>query len=274
MKTIIATVQKIEGTFYAKDASGNIIELHEGDSVSSDVLVYGDKANPSSANISLEILDNNEVINISGTIEQQLDDSFVDDILDIEGLALENLQMALDQTIYIDEAQADIEDEEDIANLDETAAGEEQPVTGQTKEDVFTARDGESVDVVSGLRSAEFTLASRPEIEEPQLFEVDGLTPNDGTPPDAGATVSITGDAAVWEGNTATYTVTTDTISTSPISVVVQTTNATVNPATSDVDYTTVNQTVIIPANKKSATFTVQTLDDAQADSGENFVAG
>jgi Ca2+-binding RTX toxin-like protein len=87
------------------------------------------------------------------------------------------------------------------------------------------------------------------------------------------STVSITGDAAVWEGNTATYTVSTDTQSSSPISVVVQTTQAVANPATGGVDYVTVNETVIIPANTNSATFTVQTTDDALADSGENFVA-
>ncbi|WP_040727020.1 immunoglobulin-like domain-containing protein [Thiomicrorhabdus sp. Kp2] len=92
-----------------------------------------------------------------------------------------------------------------------------------------------------------------------------------GTPdsPDAGATVSIAGDAAVWEGNTATYTVTTDTVSSEDIIVSVVTGHVT----TQDGDYLPVTQTVTIPAGQSSAQFTVQTTDDALADSGEQYTA-
>ncbi|WP_321325261.1 Calx-beta domain-containing protein [Thiomicrorhabdus sp.] len=105
------------------------------------------------------------------------------------------------------------------------------------------------------------------------LDETGPYIPNDPNSPDAGATVSIDGDKTVWEGNQATYTVSTDTVSSSPIDVVVKTLEAVTNPATGDVDYISVDKTVTIPANQSSATFTVQTTDDAIADSGENFVA-
>ncbi|MDD2790853.1 MAG: VWA domain-containing protein, partial [Sulfurimonas sp.] len=108
------------------------------------------------------------------------------------------------------------------------------------------------------------------------LDETNPYTPNDPDQPnekDAGATVSLSGDASVWEGNTATYTVTTDTVSTSDIIVTVQTQEAVTNPATGGVDYVSVAKDVTILAGNTSATFTVETTDDALADNGENFVA-
>ena len=96
-----------------------------------------------------------------------------------------------------------------------------------------------------------------------------------GTPdsPDAGATVSIDGDTAVWEGNVATFTVTTDTVSSEDIIVNVRTVEPVTDPATGGVDYVTVTTAVTIPAGDTSADFTVTTIDDALADSGEKFIA-
>ena len=173
MKTIIGTVQNIEGTFYAKDSSGNVIELHKGDSISSNMLVYGDKANSSSSKIGIKMLNLNEVVNLEGTIKQQFDMSLMSDTRESEGLEPENIMAALDKSIYVDEKQENLEDEEDIANIDETAGGDEQAVTGQSTDDVFADRDASAVDVVAGLRNASFALDSSPEVKEPQLFETD-----------------------------------------------------------------------------------------------------
>uniref|UniRef100_UPI003D131D1B beta strand repeat-containing protein n=1 Tax=Sulfurimonas sp. TaxID=2022749 RepID=UPI003D131D1B len=104
------------------------------------------------------------------------------------------------------------------------------------------------------------------------LDETNPYDPSDSDQPnelDAGATVSISGDETVWEGNTATYTVSTDIVSTSDILVTVVTGHVT----TDDGDLVPVSTTVTIPAGDTSATFTVDTTDDALADSGETYTA-
>ena len=40
MKIIIGRVTEIEGIFFAEDAKGNVIELHKGDAVMNDMLVF------------------------------------------------------------------------------------------------------------------------------------------------------------------------------------------------------------------------------------------
>ena len=92
-------------------------------------------------------------------------------------------------------------------------------------------------------------------------------------PEDIGATVSISGAAAVWEGNQATFTVTTDTISSEDIIVNVRTVEPAIDPATGNIDYVSVTTAVTILAGQSSADFMVLTIDDALADSGEKFVA-
>ncbi|WP_415895838.1 immunoglobulin-like domain-containing protein [Neptuniibacter sp. PT34_22] len=113
---------------------------------------------------------------------------------------------------------------------------------------------------------------------ETTIVDASDPTPPPGIPgtpdsPDAGATVSISGDTAVWEGNQATFTVTTDTISNEDIIVNVRTVEPAVDPATGDVDYVTVTTAVTIPAGQPSVDFIVETNDDALADSGEKFIA-
>ena len=86
MKTTIGTVQNIEGTFYAKDSSGNIIELHAGDRISSDMIVYGDKANDSSAKIGIKMIGLHEVVNLEGSAKQLFDMSLMSDALESEAI--------------------------------------------------------------------------------------------------------------------------------------------------------------------------------------------
>ncbi|WP_413699246.1 beta strand repeat-containing protein [Psychromonas sp. KJ10-10] len=128
---------------------------------------------------------------------------------------------------------------------------------------------------ISGATGAEFeTIAVDATADVVTTTIVDASDPTPpvtppGTPdsPDAGATVSIDGDASVLEGNTATYTVTTDTVSTSDILVSVVTGHVTTDAG----DLVPVNTTVTIPAGDTSATFTVDTTDDNLAEPTETY---
>lgn len=41
MKVIIGTVKELSGNFFAKDEHGDVKELHVGDPITKDMLVYG-----------------------------------------------------------------------------------------------------------------------------------------------------------------------------------------------------------------------------------------
>ncbi|WP_227817856.1 retention module-containing protein, partial [Nitrogeniibacter aestuarii] len=87
--------------------------------------------------------------------------------------------------------------------------------------------------------------------------------------PEDTVTLSISGDATVVEGETATYTVSVDQAPATDLVVSVVTGHVT----TDDGDLVPVSTTVTIPAGSTSATFTVSTIDDAYADNGETFTA-
>ncbi|GAB2881247.1 hypothetical protein GCM10027046_06880 [Uliginosibacterium flavum] len=80
--------------------------------------------------------------------------------------------------------------------------------------------------------------------------------------------VSIDGPGAVVEGNTTTnYTVSLDQAAVTPVTVNLTYTGT----ATNGSDYTGV-VSVTVPAGSSSATFTIPTIDDARADSGETVI--
>jgi T1SS-143 domain-containing protein len=83
------------------------------------------------------------------------------------------------------------------------------------------------------------------------------------------ATLSIAGAASVVEGEAVTYTVSVDKAPASDLTVNVVTGHIT----TDNGDLVPVSTAVTIAAGTTSATFNVSTLDDAYADSGEQFTA-
>ncbi|HEX6829528.1 MAG TPA: Calx-beta domain-containing protein, partial [Burkholderiales bacterium] len=81
-------------------------------------------------------------------------------------------------------------------------------------------------------------------------------------------TVSITAPAAVNEGGTLVYTVTSSAAQATPLTV-----NFTVaGTATAGSDYTAPGTSVVIPANATSATISVVTLDDALTEPNESVI--
>ena len=51
MNTPIGKIESITGKFFAKDLSGKVIELKVGDTITENMVVFGDKNNPASAAI-------------------------------------------------------------------------------------------------------------------------------------------------------------------------------------------------------------------------------
>lgn len=123
----IGTVQDIEGKFFAKDTNGNIIELHKGDIITQDMLVFGDKSNPASAKI--EVLVSDYIVTINGSQEQLFDSYTVatEDFNIEEALAQNSVNEALDTSLYTDDVPSEENkaDDEIVLPDDATAAGEE-----------------------------------------------------------------------------------------------------------------------------------------------------
>jgi T1SS-143 domain-containing protein len=81
------------------------------------------------------------------------------------------------------------------------------------------------------------------------------------------ATISLSGDNSVIEGNVATYTVSVDRIPLTDMVVSVQTGHVT----TEDGDYEPLMTTVTIPAGQQTVSFTVTTTDDNLAEATESY---
>ena len=151
MATVIGTVQGIDGKFFAKDANGNIVELKNGDAITQDMTVFGDKSNPESATIKIAIVDGGEIVSINGT-QEQLFESYLNNTDGVDAtLAQESVSGAEGILAALEDSEKATEDGVD----EETAAGEDNP-TGTSLADVFLARDGDATDVSTDLNSAQF----------------------------------------------------------------------------------------------------------------------
>jgi len=209
MAVVIATVKEIEGTFFAKDSSSNIIELKKGDVITKDMLVFGDKSNSSSAKIEMNVEGGSSIV-LNATQEQLFDASLIDELSQEEGLTELSIKKALDESLYAQEDAEAKQENEDLALLDETAAGEERPKSSEAGEGEFEQRDGAQTDITSELRDAEFGLdGTNRELDEDQI--IINNTTDEIDPPYTSSytlTSSMTGDE---DGATVTYTVTFDT---------------------------------------------------------------
>ncbi|MCE2573805.1 immunoglobulin-like domain-containing protein, partial [Motilimonas eburnea] len=97
---------------------------------------------------------------------------------------------------------------------------------------------------------------------------INDQTGTDGNPgPEDTATISLSGDTSVVEGESASYTVTVDKAPATDVTVQVITGHIT----TDNGDVIAQTQDVVIKAGTTETVFAVDTLDDAYADSGEKF---
>ncbi|WP_323660064.1 hypothetical protein [Aliarcobacter butzleri] len=264
----VGVVKILEGgVFYAKDSSGNIRELNIGDVILENEVVFGDSSNPTSAKVEME-LSGNDVI-VLNQAQQQLIDSSLNEVTfgNEEVIFTKNdIQNAWNNTT--NDVSDDMETAAGDPTQQETQAGQEEPTEEGRVAARFSARDGNSTNVVSDLRDASWTEEQTtiiPDLED-KLIE---------QPLPIVFTV-IDGDNVVWEGNTGTYTVKAVDAAGNPIIVnqdtIVYVRYTNIETDDNDTQYTH-NTTieVVIKAGTSEATFTVQTKDDYLADNGERF---
>ncbi|PHQ64700.1 MAG: hypothetical protein COB99_08220, partial [Sulfurimonas sp.] len=148
MRTVIGSVETLNGKFFAKDAEGNIIELKIGDEITQDMIVFGDEENSASANIKMAMLNDEEAVVVEANGERSFDES----------ISFEDEEFDLDLSSE-EEAETTADDEDEEFD-EETESGDEKAKDSEGGSDQFAARDGNAVDVNSGLRSAKFQLTS------------------------------------------------------------------------------------------------------------------
>ncbi|MBU4025024.1 hypothetical protein KKF31_07680, partial [bacterium] len=261
MRTIVGKVEAVEGKFFAKDSSGNVIELHLGDMITSDMLVYGDKSNSSSSSIQIALVALGEIINLNGTEQQLFDSSLVADSSESEGINPENVKIALEKTALADKNEIAKDAKEELAILDETAAGEERAKSTDTVEGEFAARDGASVDISTDLRTASFTTDTN-SFEPTKIIIEEPQTPAELTT----VTLSLAGQAMTEEGVAATYTITTSKPVLNEMQIEVKISNITTNG-----DIVEEIRTVVIPTGSTSVTFSLDNVDDAIKENPEDY---
>lgn len=264
----VGVVKILEGgVFYAKDSSGNIRELNIGDVILENEVVFGDSSNPTSAKVEMELSGNDVIVLNQG--QQQLIDSSLNEVTfgNEEVIFTKNdIQNAWNNTT--NDVSDDMETAAGDPTQQETQAGQEEPTEEGRVAARFSARDGNSTNVVSDLRDASWAEEQTtiiPDLED-KLIE---------QPLPIVFTV-IDGDNVVWEGNTGTYTVKAVDAAGNPIIVnqdtIVYVRYTNIETDDNDTQYTH-NTTieVVIKAGTSQATFTVQTKDDYLADNGERF---
>lgn len=264
----VGVVKILEGgVFYAKDSSGNIRELNIGDVILENEVVFGDSSNPTSAKVEMELSGNDVIVLNQG--QQQLIDSSLNEVTfgNEEVIFTKNdIQNAWNNTT--NDVSDDMETAAGDPTQQETQAGQEEPTEEGRVAARFSARDGNSTNVVSDLRDASWTEEQTtiiPDLED-KLIE---------QPLPIVFTV-IDGDNVVWEGNTGTYTVKAVDAAGNPIIVnqdtIVYVRYTNIETDDNDTQYTH-NTTieVVIKAGTSEATFTIQTKDDYLADNGERF---
>ena len=276
----VGVVKILEGgVFYAKDSSGNIRELNIGDVILENEVVFGDSSNPTSAKVEMELSGNDVIVLNQG--QQQLIDSSLNEVTfgNEEVIFTKNdIQNAWNNTT--NDVSDDMETAAGDPTQQETQAGQEEPTEEGRVAARFSARDGNSTNVVSDLRDASWTeeqTTINPDLEDklieqplPIVFTV--IDENIEQPLPVAFTI-IDGDNIVWEGNTATYTLKVVDAAGNPI-IVNQDTIVYVrytNIETDDNDTQYIHNTtieVVIKAGTSQATFTVQTKDDYLADNG------
>ncbi|TVO68604.1 retention module-containing protein, partial [Sedimenticola selenatireducens] len=250
----IGYVKLMSGLVKAVDINGVERNLQIGDTVFADETIV---TGPQAA-IVIELRDGSN-LSMGGESQALLDDEVYDPSV------AENVE---DNASTIDAIQQAILAGADPTNiLDATAAGAGDSGAGDGNQgQVAVERTGAETTPESGFETTGLAFQF-----DQILDDTGAVIPDASNPPGAGetTTLNITGSASVVEGETATYTVTVDKAPASTLTVNVVTGHIT----TDNGDLVPVTTAVTIAAGATSATFTVNTLDDAYADSGEQFTA-
>jgi hypothetical protein len=303
MANIIATVKSIDGKFFAKDAEGVTVELKEGDPIYEGMVVFGDASNAAASKIELSREDGLDDIVLLADQEQSFDASLTEESSVEDAIFTDSMDALLDDTAALDEEIYSDEEvvEEEKFDEEDTDAGDEK-IKADEAGGEFAARDGNAVDVNSGLRSAKFQASSHSfEIEdrfqtesEERLTRID--TPNDPTPPDRPTIIAAVtpptlvtsqatpppvievapvipnvsiNDVVIDEQNGfMVFTVSTNVPAPSDITFDFVTNN---NSAIAGSDYDATTGSGVIAAGESSTTIRIPVLDDYYNEADENY---
>jgi hypothetical protein len=166
MANVIATIGETNGKFYAKDTQGNIRELKSGDEIYSGETIVPDASNSSDAAIAILTTDGAQTIILNPTQEQLLDETLLNNGLNNEELVLEPNSLKEALTLNDKASQSSDATQPDVSN-DAQDAPQPLMMENNRVENKFTAkskdskssistRDGDSTDINSDLRKAEW----------------------------------------------------------------------------------------------------------------------
>ncbi|WP_418179504.1 hypothetical protein ACNSOO_02040 [Aliarcobacter lanthieri] len=256
-----------EGTFYLKDSMGNTKELKIGDEIVKNDVVFGDKLNTASAKIDIE-LEGNDVVVVNQDNDQLFDTSLSTVTFGNEEVTFN--KQSIDEILSAwNKAQNSIDDIETAAGdvtEQETNAGNEEAEDGGALRSKFSARDGDSTDVISDLRQASWTGGLDNQIEN---------APDDIfiLPP---VYTIIEGMKIVREGDEAQYVIKlvdaagNPVIATQDTIIYVTYTNKTTQNGDTEYNHNSVIE-VVIKAGTSETIFNIKTIDDYLADDGEIY---
>ncbi|MDX1352773.1 MAG: retention module-containing protein, partial [Thiomicrorhabdus sp.] len=201
MSTIVGNVSKLEGIVRAiNPVTGEVRVLEAGSPVYAGEIIQ-------TSGVGGVVVDmvNGTLLTLGRDTQMRLDD-------DVSGYAT-NVDSGTEGSVDIEALQQAVL-EGNFDALEATAAGEALIIGSASDGGVFVERVASAGQVTSGYDTG---------VTEQVINDVprEGVTEVPAEP--IIPTVSIAGDATVWEGNTATYTVTTDTVSSEDILVSVVT---------------------------------------------------
>lgn len=174
MASLTGIINNLEGKFYAEDENGNVRVLNIGDEINQGEKVFGDANNPAESILEIQTTEL-ETFNVKGTESLVFDASTNSALLENEEVAFSQDSQWLqgDNTppiegeVLADASNADLPEEA-------AAAGQEAPASNDNGVFSFDARDGNSVDITSGLRNTTFGAAAL-DVPEDDTFVVNEL---------------------------------------------------------------------------------------------------
>jgi len=144
MSAPIGIVNISSGKFFVKDASGDLVQLQQGDIVTIGMTIVGDKGNSTSNSMVIKTSTGVELV-VSGTQEQNFDESTIAKADAFDGvLAAENVELALAESEKAEKEKDEAEEEK--GEEEEEAQKEEE------QEASIAERGGQLVDIKTTLK--------------------------------------------------------------------------------------------------------------------------
>ncbi len=282
MAQAIGTVKTLTGKFFAKESSGDVIELKIGDEITQGMIVFGGDENSATSKIDIQIISNDNIMTLSGTQSQLFDISMIEQQGHTEeiGISTDSINAALDSNMHNQNMQNNQNSHDSL--LAESAQGVEKTHEADGNQH-FDARTGNVVDVNSNLHSAKFVSSdidvnSRFDARTGDMTDINSDL-RDATfknpdfihhPKSIVQHTEILIDDVTRNEDQETMTFTVRL--TAPIGTDVSFDYTTASDtATSGLDFTPTSGTAIIPAGSSTFIITVPITDDVIVENSEQF---